>query len=364
MHFLIICRVIDNLGDAGFCTRLALQLNRLGYSVDLICDKPHLVQRLDSMNELSGIRLLDVDCFEFDSHRHTEQTLESTVILEPFGTSSEQTGSGELNNKIKSRYPDRPWLVIDYLSAETWTKSFHLSKSTCPRTGHLSTYFYPGFEVGTGGVIYSDLPPIDQLPQPELQVENEFNQIFVFSYPQSPLKTLELCLTANQALTIAGDEATPTGVKTRRTGFCRLTEFDKLLQNFDFLFVRGEDSFVRAQLAAKPFVWNIYPTEDGAHAEKLLAFFKIYKQGLNPNAANALLTLWWIWNNLDNTKTDRPVELIHTTRDLARAWADVQTVSSELRAHALQWKSRLLKGPELVREILTWASRQSPTSHK
>lgn len=364
MHFLIICRVIDNLGDAGFCTRLALQLHRLGHSVDLICDKPKLIQRLESFEGLTGIQLFDADCFENDAYEARSRELESTVILEPFGTSSEQTGSGNLNDKIKNQYPNQPWLVIDYLSAEAWTKSFHLSKSTCPRTGHISTYFYPGFEAGTGGVIYSDLPQINSLPEPVMNEEFEFNRVFVFSYPHTPLRELELCLTGNQSLTIAGDEATPMGSRARRAEFCRLTEFDALLQSYDFLFVRGEDSFVRAQLAGKPFVWNIYPTEDAAHAEKLLAFFGLYKQGLNPKAADALLSLWWIWNNLDDANTNRPIDLMHAPASLAEAWDAVQAASREFRVHALRWKSRLLNGPELVSEILTWASIQSPTSHK
>ena len=37
------------------------------------------------------------------------------------------------------------------------------------------------------------------------------------------------------------------------------SEFDKFLWASDSLIIRGEDSFVRAQLSGKPFIWNIYP---------------------------------------------------------------------------------------------------------
>ncbi len=38
------------------------------------------------------------------------------------------------------------------------------------------------------------------------------------------------------------------------------------------LIIRGEDSFARAQLAGKPFIWNIYPQTEDTHIHKLTAF--------------------------------------------------------------------------------------------
>ena len=40
--------------------------------------------------------------------------------------------------------------------------------------------------------------------------------------------------------------------------------------------MRGEDSFVRAQWAARPFAWHIYPQAQGAHWVKLSAFLARY----------------------------------------------------------------------------------------
>ena len=57
-----------------------------------------------------------------------------------------------------------------------------------------------------------------------------------------------------------------------RTGYRPQSEFDRLLWASDAAVVRGEDSFVRAQLAGIPFLWSIYPTEDGAHFVKLDAW--------------------------------------------------------------------------------------------
>jgi uncharacterized repeat protein (TIGR03837 family) len=49
-------------------------------------------------------------------------------------------------------------------------------------------------------------------------------------------------------------------------------EYDHLLWSCDLNFVRGEDSLVRALWAGKPFVWQIYPQDDGVHRAKLEAF--------------------------------------------------------------------------------------------
>ena len=49
-------------------------------------------------------------------------------------------------------------------------------------------------------------------------------------------------------------------------------EYDHLLWSCELNFVRGEDSAVRGLLAGRPFVWQLYPQDDGAHHAKLAAF--------------------------------------------------------------------------------------------
>ena len=72
--------------------------------------------------------------------------------------------------------------------------------------------------------------------------------------------------------------------------------YDQLLWACDVNFVRGEDSFVRAQWAARPFVWHIYPQDDGAHWVKLAAFLARYTAGLDRGHAAAITSLWEAWN--------------------------------------------------------------------
>src|SRR5207245_20314 len=54
--------------------------------------------------------------------------------------------------------------------------------------------------------------------------------------------------------------------------FVAQDDYDKLLWASDVNFVRGEDSFVRAQWAARPLVWHAYPQTENAQRLKLEAF--------------------------------------------------------------------------------------------
>jgi uncharacterized repeat protein (TIGR03837 family) len=78
--------------------------------------------------------------------------------------------------------------------------------------------------------------------------------------------------------------------------FVEQERYDTLLWACDVNFVRGEDSCVRAQWAARPFVWQIYPQHDGVHRDKLRAFLARYREGLAEETAAALAGLWEAWN--------------------------------------------------------------------
>ncbi|NDE27856.1 MAG: DUF2331 family protein, partial [Burkholderiaceae bacterium] len=98
-------------------------------------------------------------------------------------------------------------------------------------------------------------------------------------------------------------------------------DFDYLLAQCDFNIVRGEDSFVRAQLAGRPFIWNIYPQDDGAHLVKLSAFLDLYLKEAPPDLSNSVTE--------------------------AMAWSDIDlwwTALSQWNQHARAWRTQLLEG--------------------
>ena len=70
--------------------------------------------------------------------------------------------------------------------------------------------------------------------------------------------------------------------------------------------MRGEDSLVRALWAGQPFVWQIYPQDDGAHHAKLEAFLDWL------DAPASLRRFHHAWNGLTDPNAARlpqPAEL-------------------------------------------------------
>ena len=349
MHIGIVCKVIDNYGDAGFSLRLARALATQGHEVIVFHDSAGTFSRLHPKQPTEGLTLVDAAHSRFSAKEYSALDL----LLEPFGTSSEQTGH-RFDLALKATFPNTPWLVIDYLSAEDWIEDFHLSNSVCPSSGHKTSYFYPGFTSRTGGVIHCDYPA--RLKHKRSVNPTEGLRLFVFSYPDAPwpkmIQWAEQRENCGPPVTIgvAGKEPASTEFSNVNwLPFCAQSEFDDLLAQYDVLFVRGEDSFVRAQLAGLPLIWQIYATGDNAHEEKLAHFFKKYSAGLNPDCAAALWNCWASWNKLRGS------------RDFSETWPPLLAYLNELQMNAIQWRDHLLEGPELVKEVLTWRAEQTPT---
>jgi uncharacterized repeat protein (TIGR03837 family) len=72
----------------------------------------------------------------------------------------------------------------------------------------------------------------------------------------------------------AGAVATRGALTVRVLPFVPQPDYDRLLWACDLNFVRGEDSWVRAQWAGRPFVWHIYPQDENLHHKKLRAFLQ------------------------------------------------------------------------------------------
>ena len=99
------------------------------------------------------------------------------------------------------------------------------------------------------------------------------------------------------------------------------TDFDHLLWACDFNFVRGEDSLVRALWAGQPFGWHIYPQDDNAHHDKLLAFESAMDMPADLRQFHA------VWNGLE---AGQLLTLFRTAIDDWREWS--QFVRRRLQA--------------------------------
>jgi uncharacterized repeat protein (TIGR03837 family) len=118
-------------------------------------------------------------------------------------------------------------------------------------------------------------------------------------------------------------------------------QFDRLLWACDLNFVRGEDSFVRAQWAGNPFVWQAYPQDDGVHLEKVDAFLARHLDDAPASTAAAIKSWWTWWNGAG------PLPRGSDGGDETHAW---ETVSKH-------WTQSLAAAPDLTTRLLGFVKK-------
>lgn len=196
--------------------------------------------------------------------------------------------------------PVKPIMInLEYLSAEPWVIEFH-GKASPQSHGIPKYFFFPGFQDEVGGLLLDPIPAEGYLAKEQipkdlqniwLKMRPNAKRISIFCYPGAPLKKwlndlgslgedIDVLLTYGHAeqLNFYGEQPIflPKNLQLLSMPFVSQDEYDWVLSQCDFNIVRGEDSFVRAQLAGKPFIWHIYPQEDRAHEVKLAAFLDLY----------------------------------------------------------------------------------------
>jgi uncharacterized repeat protein (TIGR03837 family) len=358
----IFCRVVDNYGDAGVCWRLARALVvEHGVSVRLWVDDWKTLSRLCPQAVDDGIIASGVELRRWTDPFPVEEPAE--VVIEAFGCNLPRTHE----QAMAAREKPPVWINLEYLSAEDWVYKCHKLPSPHPELPLTKTFFFPGFVEGIGGLILEKglldrqdkvlkvqsradwLRTFMREPPPENALV-----ISLFSYEPFGLAELLHCwkkgersvlLLVPKGRSLVGVEkalgaSLPVGKESQRGAlrvvalpFTNQEGFDELLWHCDLNLVRGEDSFVRAQWAARPFVWNIYPQESDAHFTKLEAFLVLYCAGLSPGATEAITAFWRAWNGRGDT---------------VKAWVAFERALPELENHARQWRDILAARPSLV----------------
>jgi uncharacterized repeat protein (TIGR03837 family) len=130
----------------------------------------------------------------------------------------------------------------------------------------------------------------------------------------------------------AGSDYARGHLHVRVLPFVEQERYDLLLWACDVNFVRGEDSFVRAQWAAKPFIWQIYPQHDAVHLKKLEAFLILYGKQLGQHENMAVADLWQAWN---------PGSGQAVSMEAGQAWLSFVAARGELERHARHWAQQL-----------------------
>ena len=333
----IFCRVIDNHGDLGVCWRLAAELAARGHLARLW---------LDDARALNWMAPVHPDRVEVQFWADPAPEREpGDVVIEAFGCNPPDGFLARM-----AAMPRPPvWINLEYLSAEDYVARSHRLASpqwSGPGKGLTKWFFYPGFTPDTGGLLRE--PP--WLAQLQAQDDSAFLQtlgitrlagerlvsLFCYANPAVAMLPLRLADAPTLILTTPGhateqlkDMALPAGVRTLALPWLSQTGYDQLLHACDLNFVRGEDSFVRAQWAGRPFVWQIYPQHDGVHAIKLDAFLQRHLASATASVGPAIQAWMQAWNGLAPAL---PLALpaLEPWQDLARNWRDGLTAQADL----------------------------------
>ena len=372
----IFCNVVDNFGDIGVCWRLARQLTlEHGLAVRLWVDDlasfACIAPDADPVAAQQWLRGVEV-CHWRQPFAGIEP---ADVVIEAFACELPEAYIAAM-----AVLPQRPvWINLEYLSAENWVTGCHRLPSPHPRLPLVKHFFFPGFVPGTGGLLREQglLPTrsaFDNIAQLEFwqrlgvpaRRAGEL-RISLFCYGSAPLRDLFAAWAAStvpvsvllplpqgsvvDAVTDffgvefsgAGETLQSGQVTVRLIPFLEQTEYDKLLWACDINFVRGEDSFVRAQWVARPFVWQIYPQADNVHQVKLNAFLDLYTAGMPPDMAAAVRALWNSWNG---------------DGQLGNTWPAFAAHQAALTQHGEKWAEQLYRLGDLASNLVRFSRNQ------
>lgn len=361
----IFCRVIDNFGDIGVCWRLARQLAKdYPIAVRLWVDELEPLVRIWPSAQYADQQFLENVEVRIWREDFDPQIKPAEVVIEAFACEIPATYQAAMA-LLKQESTAPVWLNLEYLSAEDWVNDCHKMQSVSPSSGLRKTFFFPGFTPSTGGLLRENqliermeqVQPQDCLRQLGIEKGKQGLLISLFAYENSAmgelLSTWEESASPIQCLVPegkvlasintyfetqlgAGESLTRGNLQLDVIPFVEQLTYDQLLWACDINFVRGEDSFVRAQWAGKPMVWHIYPQDEDAHLLKLEAFLHHYLQDSRPSLGASVQRLWHGWNQ------HGPVQ---------EHWHQCIAQLSEWQALAHKWRDQLLKQPDLAAQL-------------
>lgn len=369
----IFCTSIDNFGDVGFSWRLARQLvNEHGLEVRLWVDDLAIFSQIESAIDVDEDQQW-LQGVEICSWRKSFAEIEpADVVIETFACTLP-------DNYILAMadLPQQPvWINLEYLSAENWTLDCHCLPSFHPHLPLKKYFFFPGFVEGTGGLLLekSLLPARvafnnnsqDKFWQ-ELGLQSRREGelcISLFCYDDAPIEELLSAWvisdvpirvlvpqhSVNNAVGIFFGVDLPTAGQVLQSGklqvciipFLAQDNYDQLLWACDINFVRGEDSFVRAQWAERVFIWNIYPQAEHSHRLKLEAYLNLYTERMPPEMSAAVFSLWNAWNG---------------NGQMINAWSVFAAQMSALTEYGNNWIRQLLPIGDLASNLVKFSRK-------
>jgi uncharacterized repeat protein (TIGR03837 family) len=367
----IFCKVVDNYGDIGICWRLARQFQgEHGIAVTLWVDDLASFRRIWPQVD-TGAGLQDIDGITVRHWRGNDGEFTSAdipdVVIEFFGV---DIPPGYIEAMAQCE-PRPVWINYEGLSAEEWVEGCHSLPSMHPRLKLTKHFFFPGFTGKTGGLL-RERGLVEERERFQAdpaamaaflarfgvsQDEMASLKVSLFCYPHAPVAELfqvweqggdkVTCLVPEGvareqvrnfigAEAEAGAAATRGALTVRVIPFVPQTDYDRLLWACDFNVVRGEDSWVRAQWGARPFVWHIYPQDENLHHVKLRAFLQKYAVNVQ-----SLVDFSLRWNDAREGHMDV-------------LWPSLQAELPTITRRAREWETQMLANGDLVSNLLAF----------
>lgn len=362
VEILILCRVVDNYGDIGFVYRLARALSalapslRLALAVSDLTAFSYMAPGLDASKAFQ--RYCGWDVLDWNAAEQCAAWCRShgvRLVIECFQCGRPDWLDAYLFGGGLPEGQTARIINLEYLTAEAWAEDFHLLKSGTRSASVKKLNFMPGFTPRTGGLLL-ERGFMDLLAGRETARERIRRQlagqsgglagqsglpdpsactILVFSYEKdfTPLvRAFERfhaeggepvvylapgrgaasfkaayadCAAAGVAGRTAAAPAGPGGTVGAPFPLVELPRLDQelwdaLLVSCDLAFVRGEESFARACLASRPFVWHAYRQEGGFHLVKVAALLERMRGFFAPDDFSLLAELFLLYN-IDNS---------------------------------------------------------------
>lgn len=355
LHWDIFCRVIDNYGDIGVCWRLARQLAaEHGRRVRLWVDDPASLQPLCPVVDLAADcqSVAGVEIRHWTKNAAFDRPAE--VVIEAFACELPPAYLQAM--AAMERKPC--WINLEYLTAESWAEGCHGMASPHPSLPLTKYFFFPGFSPASGGLLRESNLLGERDQYLAILPESEAIEISLFCYDTAPVgQLLEALADASQPVrchVFPGKPLAAVAAHLRGYGpwqlgkasiksvaFVPMDDFDPLLWACDINFVRGEDSFVRAQWAGKPFIWQIYRQDEDAHLAKLEAFLERYCAGMDGDLAVIVRRMFMAWN---------------TGVDVAAAWQAFVACRMEIAAYNRRWAAQLASQPDLATALVNFCA--------
>lgn len=352
MDWDVYCRVVDNHGDLGVCWRLSADLATRGERVRLWVDDASALAWM-APHDASGVSV-----HPWPDAQGSADAEPGQVVIAAFGCELPRP----MLAAMAAARPAPVWVNLEYLSAEAYVERSHglpSLQAAGPAAGLTQWFFYPGYTQATGGLLretdlWTRLRRFDRaawLASIGIAARDCDRQgeriVSLFCYEPQPafaalLDELDaaptLLLAASGAATRLlreqlGDALARGRLRGVALPWLTQRDYDHLLWASDLNFVRGEDSWVRAQWAGRPFVWQAYAQDDGIHAAKLDAFMDRFLADAPAGLASALRAASARWNGLREGPMALPP---------LGPW----------QAHAERWCDALASRPDLTAELL------------